>query len=100
MEQQALLINSMKKRTAGYNSWREMLERCSNPRHESYRYYGGRGIQVCERWRSFENFLSDLGPRLSPRHSLERPNGGNYEPGRVVWATWAKQVAPIPIGSH
>jgi hypothetical protein len=68
-----------------------MLQRCCDPKHNSFRYYGARGIQVCERWRSsFKNFLADLGPRPSKRHSLERPNGGNYEPGRVIWGTWAE----------
>jgi hypothetical protein len=90
MEQQ--LIKGRRKDTPGYNSWRGMLQRCLDPKHESFRYYGGKGIAVCERWRVFENFIADLGPRPSPRHTLERPNGGHYEPGRVIWGTWAEQV--------
>lgn len=43
-----------------------MIERCENPKHVHYHRYGGRGIQVCKRWRTFENFLTDLGPR--PQH--------------------------------
>lgn len=71
-----------------------MLQRCLDPKHESFRYYGGKGIIVCERWRSsFENFLADPGPRPSPCHTLERPNGGDYRPGNVIWATWKEQVA-------
>jgi hypothetical protein len=70
-----------------------MLQRCLDPEHESFRYYG-KGITVCERWRSsFENFLADLGPCPSPRHSLERQNGGDYAPGNVIWGTWQGQVA-------
>ena len=94
MEQQALLIKGRKKRTPGYNSWRAMIDRCHNPRHESFRYYGARGIgSVRSGDALFENFIADLGPRPSQQHSLDRPHGGNYEPGRVVWATWAEQVA-------
>jgi hypothetical protein len=71
-----------------------MLQRCCDQKHNSFKYYGARGIIVCKRWRSsFENFLADLGPRPSPRHSLERPNGGDYAPGNVIWGTWAEQVA-------
>src|SRR5208337_4757307 len=72
--------------------WRGMLQRCLDPKHNSYRYYGARGITVCERWRSFENFIADVGVRPSSDHTLERPRGGDYRPGNVVWATWAQQV--------
>jgi hypothetical protein len=92
MEQHALQIKGRKKRTPGYGSWRGMLDRCSNPKHESFRYYGAKGVTVCDRWRSFENFIADMGPRPSPRHSLERPHGGDYTPGRVIWGTWEDQV--------
>lgn len=59
-----------------------MLRRCDNPKQQSYPYYGGRGITVCERWRSsFQNFLSDMGARPSRRHSIDRKNNdGHYEP--------------------
>jgi hypothetical protein len=87
VEQRLLFEKGRKKRTAGYGSWRAMLQRCLDPKRESFRYYGGNGITVCERWRSFENFIADLGPRPSPRHSLERPNGGDYAPGNVIWGT-------------
>ena len=85
---------SGKKAVPGYNSWRAMLDRCYNPRHESFRYYGARGIKVCDEWRrSFEVFFRDLGPRPSQRHTLERPTGGDYRPGNVIWATWTAQAA-------
>lgn len=76
-----------------YCSWRSMLARCRDSKHSSFKYYGGRGITVCERWDSFENFLADMGPR-PPDCSLDRidPNG-NYEPKNCRWATPAQQTA-------
>jgi hypothetical protein len=82
MKEKPLFERGKKKSTPGYNSWRGMLQRCSDPKLEFFRYYGARGIQVCERWRSFENFISDLGPRPSMRYSLERPNGSDYRAGQ------------------
>ena len=77
-----------------YRSWVEMRRRCTNRNSIGYRYYGGRGIAVCERWSSFENFLADMGKKPTPRHSIDRypNNDGNYEPGNCRWAT-AKQQA-------
>lgn len=73
-----------------------MLERCSNPNHIGYKYYGGRGIKVCERWRgSFLAFLADIGQKPSARHTIDRyPNpDGDYEPTNCRWATYAQQRA-------
>ena len=79
--------------TPEYGAWVHMRQRCNNPKNTSFRYYGGRGIRVCDRWDSFENFLADVGVRPSTDHSLDRyPNQkGNYEPGNVRWATRADQ---------
>jgi hypothetical protein len=76
-----------------YNSWRAMHQRCSNPNHKSYKNWGGRGITVCERWESFENFLSDMGLKPSPEHTLHRVDGDdNYKPGNVRWALPVEQA--------
>jgi len=73
----------------------KMIDRCHNPRSTAWRWYGGRGIKVCSRWReSFEFFVSDMGPKPSARHSLDRVDrDGDYEPGNVRWATRATQAA-------
>lgn len=71
-----------------------MISRCTNPKQPHWEHYGGRGIGVCQRWRSFEAFIADMGRRPTgpPRYTLERINNDRgYEPGNVKWATYSEQ---------
>lgn len=71
-----------------YQSWRAMIQRCTNPKNNRFQYYGARGIRICKRWGKFKNFLRDMGKRPSRRHSIDRKNtNGNYTPSNCRWAT-------------
>jgi hypothetical protein len=71
-----------------YGRWATMRTRCNNPANEHWHRYGGRGIKVCKRWESFENFKADMGDPPFPEAQLERKkNNKGYCPSNVVWAT-------------
>ena len=96
---QILVGNQHTHRTDGlyrgeFNSWRQaMIARCTDPNYRRFDLYGGRGITVCDRWRMFRNFLEDMGPKPTRKHSLDRKDSnGNYEPGNCRWATQKEQM--------
>lgn len=95
VERIQLLKTHGRTKTSEHRAWTQIKSRCSNNKDEQkYANYGGRGIQVCERWmNSFEAFLEDMGPRPSAKHSIDRfpNNDGNYEPGNCRWATSVEQ---------
>lgn len=76
-----------------YSSYRCMVRRCYNPGDIGYKYYGGRGIKVCNRWlRDPNKFFEDVGPKPTKKHTIDRKdNDKNYAPGNVRWATRAEQ---------
>lgn len=76
-----------------YNAWCHMIQRCTNVDDIGYKNYGGRGIKVCKRWRSFPNFLEDMGEPPTKKHSIHRiDNEGDYNKDNCEWATKKQQA--------
>lgn len=81
------------KRTSEMNSWRAMIQRCTNEDNEDYYNYGGRGIKVCDRWlNSFENFISDMGLKPNNTYSIDRIDvNDDYKPTNCKWSSCKEQ---------
>lgn len=76
-----------------YVSWQNMWKRCTDPNHPKYHLWGGRGIRVCDRWRDYRNFLTDMGERPFGLTIDRWPDkNGNYEPSNCRWATPKQQA--------
>lgn len=79
-------------KTRTYRTWKEMRQRCMNPNSDKWKWYGGRGITICERWSSFEAFIADMGDRPVGKTLDRLDSDGNYQPDNCRWATPKEQA--------
>lgn len=86
------IVTHGKSKSRVYRIWRGMIQRCTNPKHELYRNYGGRGVTVSDDWRSFELFYRDMGDPPNDALTLERKdNDVGYCAENCIWATREEQ---------
>lgn len=93
MKGEVFYVDGKRCATPEYRSWQMMKNRCLNPNAEDYRYYGGRGISLCERWMTYDNFIADMGRKPTLLHTLDRKDvNKNYNKKNCRWATRAIQA--------
>jgi hypothetical protein len=90
------ILEQKRNKHPNYAVWHGMLQRCSNSNRADYKYYGGVGISVCERWQDFKLFLEDMGERPTKSHTLDRIDGSlGYYKENCRWATRTEQSANL-----
>jgi hypothetical protein len=80
-----------KAQSRAYRIWAGMIQRCANQKRHEWPYYGGRGITVCQRWRTFKNFYSDMGDPPDAASIDRIDNEMGYQPGNCRWASMSAQ---------
>lgn len=74
--------------TPEHSAWLSLFDRCRNPNCAAFKDYGARGIDICQRWEKYGNFLADMGRKPTDKHTLERDrNDDGYQPDNCSWAT-------------
>lgn len=93
--------SSYDNKTVEYKTWVSIRSRCTNPKTNRYYLYGGKGIKVCERWDSFDNFLEDMGRRPEGRYSIDRiDSNGDYTKDNCRWVNYHTQNKNRTVPKH